>query len=296
MSSLIGHAIDDADAEDSITFTCAEQFIHSCFEVRTYRLCRRILMFHHFPELGIADYLVGSTDITYNENTTATYLQSVVQAGYTLDSTGKSYVRKALPPIEFGYSMFPTDDELSRLVVQEVDSASLENLPIGLDGLNYQWVDLDGEGLSGLLTDQGGCWYYKRNSSANNIVANGVSMQTSKDEMAKARFDALEIISMKPSISATGGQAHFGDVSGAGKLDLIQTGIDTWGHYERNDPDGWLSLQTFQTFPSIDINNPDVKYVDLTGDGLADILICADQVYYWHRNKWVWTGADSYTA
>src|SRR5690606_38496457 len=32
------------------------------FEIRTYRLCRRILMFHHFPdELGRKDYLVGST-------------------------------------------------------------------------------------------------------------------------------------------------------------------------------------------------------------------------------------------
>jgi ribA/ribD-fused uncharacterized protein len=30
MSSLIGHAIDDADAEGSITFTCAEQFMMYC--------------------------------------------------------------------------------------------------------------------------------------------------------------------------------------------------------------------------------------------------------------------------
>ena len=37
------------------------------FEVRTYRRCHRILMFHHFPgEPGVgADCLVGSTDLTY---------------------------------------------------------------------------------------------------------------------------------------------------------------------------------------------------------------------------------------
>ena len=36
------------------------------FEVRTYRLCRRVLMFHHFPdEAGVgADCLVRSTDLT----------------------------------------------------------------------------------------------------------------------------------------------------------------------------------------------------------------------------------------
>ena len=37
------------------------------FEVRTYRLCQRVLMFHHFPdEAGVgADCLVRSTDLTY---------------------------------------------------------------------------------------------------------------------------------------------------------------------------------------------------------------------------------------
>ena len=38
------------------------------FEVRTYRLCQRVLMFHHFPgEPGVGrDCLVRSTDFTYS--------------------------------------------------------------------------------------------------------------------------------------------------------------------------------------------------------------------------------------
>ena len=41
--------------------------IASGFEVRTYRLCQRVLMFHHFPgELGVGqNCLVRSTDFTY---------------------------------------------------------------------------------------------------------------------------------------------------------------------------------------------------------------------------------------
>jgi hypothetical protein len=41
----------------------------STFDVRTYRLCRRVLMFHHFPEelAGTQDYLVRSTDLEYRE-------------------------------------------------------------------------------------------------------------------------------------------------------------------------------------------------------------------------------------
>ncbi|PRQ02182.1 Mono(ADP-ribosyl)transferase SpvB [Enhygromyxa salina] len=38
------------------------------FELRTRRLCRRVLMFHHFAaELGPAPYLVGSTDFLHDE-------------------------------------------------------------------------------------------------------------------------------------------------------------------------------------------------------------------------------------
>jgi hypothetical protein len=47
------------------------------FEIRTYRLCRRVLMFHHFAELGITPCLTKSTDFTYLETPIATYLQEV---------------------------------------------------------------------------------------------------------------------------------------------------------------------------------------------------------------------------
>ena len=52
------------------------------FEVRTYRLCRRVLMFHHFPdELGTADYLVRSTEFTYNQSPIASFITEVTQSG-----------------------------------------------------------------------------------------------------------------------------------------------------------------------------------------------------------------------
>ena len=38
-------------------------------------------------------------------------------------------------------------------------------LRIGLDGSIYRWADLHGEGLPGLLTEQAGVWFYKRNLS-----------------------------------------------------------------------------------------------------------------------------------
>lgn len=172
---------------------------------------------------------------------------------------------------------------LLKLAVQDIHSSSLENLPIGVDGVSYQWVDLDGEGLSGLLTQQGGRWFYKRNSSANNFP-------DTDDELARPRFDALKTLHMQPSRPISGGSTHFGDVSGAAKLDLIQMETGLWGYYERTDDSDWVSFRAFKSFSTIDPRNLNMKYVDLPGDGLADILIYSDQVYTWYPSL----GEDGY--
>ena len=65
------------------------------FEVRTYRLCQRVLMFHHFPnEEGVGnDCLVRSTDFVYRNirnnhedlrkgHPIASFISSVTQSGY----------------------------------------------------------------------------------------------------------------------------------------------------------------------------------------------------------------------
>ena len=138
------------------------------FEVRTYRLCQRVLMFHHFDgEDGVGkDCLVRSTDFTYSyeqdpsdaRNPIYSFLLSVTQSGYKRENGG--YLKRSLPPVEFEYTKPIVQD-----TVQDVDAASLENLPIGLDGTAYQWTDLHGEGIPGILTEQAGAWFYKRNLS-----------------------------------------------------------------------------------------------------------------------------------
>lgn len=86
------------------------------------------------------------------------FLLSATQTGY--ERQGSSYLAKSLPPVEFQCSEAVIDE-----TVRDVDAESLQNLPYGLDGTNYRWVDLDGEGLSGILTEQGGSWFYKPNLS-----------------------------------------------------------------------------------------------------------------------------------
>lgn len=112
------------------------------FEVRTYRLCRRVLMFAHFPdELGVDDCLVRSTAFTYAERSIATVMTSVSQSGYVRRDDG-TYLKKSLPPLQFEYSQAVLQAE-----VREVNSESLENLPYGLDGARYQWWTWTGKGF-----------------------------------------------------------------------------------------------------------------------------------------------------
>lgn len=74
------------------------------FEVRTYRLCRRILMFHHFSEdLGAEDYLVRSIEFQYNETPIASFITSSTQCGYVRRADG-AYLKRALPALGFKYS------------------------------------------------------------------------------------------------------------------------------------------------------------------------------------------------
>jgi RHS repeat-associated protein len=228
------------------------------FEVRSYRLCRRVLMFHHFPEeLGAQDYLVRSTEFVYNETPIASFITSVTQSGYVRQNDG-AYLKKSLPPLEFSYSEAAIQNE-----IHEIDPVSLENLPYGLDGARYQWVDLDGEGVSGILTEQAESWFYKPN-------------------FGEARFGPAQLISPRPSIADLNGGQQLIDLAGDGQLDLAQFAPPSSGFYERTHEGGWSDFRPFISIPRIDWNNPYQKFIDLTGDGHTDILITEDDIFTWY--------------
>jgi len=239
------------------------------FEVRTYRLCRRALMFHHFPaELGVADCLVRSTEFTYDEQPIASFITGVTQAGYVLE--GDRYLKKPLPPLEFEYSEAVIGQD-----VLEVDQVNIENLPYGADGSAYQWVDLDGEGLSGVLTEQGGGWFYKRNESA-------LTRDTVTEDYS-ARFAPIEQVARIPSGNPlTAGRAQFLDLAGDGQVDLVELDRPLAGFYERTDDQDWESFRAFRLIPNVAWNDPNRKFIDLTGDGHTDVLITEDLAFTWY--------------
>ena len=249
----------------------------SGFEVRTYRLCRRALMFHHFPDelgpdgLSMDDYLVRSTEFAYDEKPIASFITAVTQSGYLRQQNG-SFLKRSLPPVEFEYSKAEIQNE-----VRKLGAESLENLPAGLDGSNYQWIDLDGDGVAGILTEQAGAWFYKRNLSPIPTV------QENGDTQAVAKLAPIETVAVQPSFNgiASGGM-QFLDLAGDGQPDLVRFDGPAPGFFEHTDENIWEPHRPFTSLPDVNWSDPNLKFIDLTGDGHADILISEDEVFTWY--------------
>ncbi len=242
------------------------------FDVRSYRLCRRVLMFHHFPdELGTPNCLVRSLDLEYEESGVLTRLTSATSSGYVRQPDGR-YLKRSLPPLEVGYSPVELD-----ATVHELDPDSIEDLPEGVDGKRYQWVDLDGEGLSGVLSEHGGGWFYKRNLSPLNTTGTNGNVRT------RAQLAPAELVSPKPAATLADG-ASFMDLAGDGSTDVVTSGAVA-GFYERaTDDDTWSPFRPFEFAPAFDRDDKNLRFADLSGDSHPDALMVSADGVTWHRS------------
>lgn len=237
----------------------------SGFEVRTYRRCRRLMMFHRFQQLGSQPCLVRSTEFDYS-GANYSLLRSVTQSGYVrqplLDEEEELrlvYLKKSLPSLEFEYSQVAIQEE-----VQELDAESIANVPAGFDDGDIQWVDLDGEGLSGILTKQIGGWYYKPN-------------------LGGGQFGAQQLVATLPSLAGQGPESRqLMDVDGDGNLELTSFTGPIPGFFSRTDDGAWGPFRAFRQLPHIPWNDPNLRFIDVNGDGHADVLMTEHDAFTWY--------------
>ncbi len=247
------------------------------FEVRTTRRCRRVLSFHRIPELAATPYLVRATEFDYDDfdyskphtvaselahhgsTRVASFIARATQYSFERDEsqppvqrngvTYHRYLAATHPSVEFEYSQAVIDD-----TIRTLDADSGANLPIGVDGSAYRWVDLHGEGAAGVLTEHADAWYYKPN-------------------LGDGQLGAQTVVAAKPSIFSLRDGAQLLDLAGDGRLDLARFSGATPGFHERADDGTWSSFTPFRSLPRTAWSDPNLRFVDLTGDGRADVLI-----------------------
>jgi RHS repeat-associated protein len=254
---------------DAGAWLCRRDPFSSCragFEIRTYRLCQRVLMFHHFPAdpaIG-TDCLVRSTRFRYHGDaatgdSVVSLLAAVTQAGHV--RRGVSYAASSLPDVEFDYSEPQFDGE-----VHELGPDAAQHLPRGLDGSDYRWLDLDGEGVSGVLAARSGSWSYSQNLGA-------------------GRFAPARPLARRPATAdLQSGQGRLLDLASDGRLDVVTLDGPTPGFFERTRDADWSAHTAFESAPAIAWSDPDLRFMDLTGDGLADVLITQNDALVWYAS------------
>ncbi|UKZ56118.1 hypothetical protein TrVGV298_009946 [Trichoderma virens] len=250
-------------------------FYNSGFEIRTYRRCQRVLMFHHFQELKSQDYLVAATEFNYDVDpkSGASVLRSCVPCGYQWDETGTNLSCLRLPAIEFEYWTAP-----------DIADLGVEELQLDLAGLStptVQWVDLNGDGAPGILAHGPGVgWYYYQNNSCDT-----------------PSFIGPQLVSPIPNLTESD-DWNFEDLTGDGHLDVVVASSKNQmnGFYEHRDGEKWADFVPFRSFPNVDFaTDPDVHKVDLNGDGHADLLL----LQYRNDNEFIWypsLGREGYDA
>ena len=230
------------------------------FEVRTLRRCRRALMLHHFEEMNGAP-LVRSTDFVYevNPDTLLSLLKEAQGTGYRKE--GNSYHSASMPPVSFSYLAF----EPHKQRYQSVTAKGNDLAPRPLNDPEFNLIDLFGDALPDIVHTNNAGYYFWQNLGNGNID--------------RRRPQQAPI----PSVAATQPNVAFGDMGGDGLVDLVVQAPPLAGFFE-SSPDGrWKPFRKFTTFPSVNLSDPNVRLLDLTGDGLSDILMTQDHHLLWYK-------------
>lgn len=236
------------------------------FEVRTHRLCRNVLVFHRFGELGPDPVLTQVSRLTYDENSLASRLVRFDTVGYAYDATkppGSRYATTPVPPLELRYVEFaPLAHEFEPVV--DLDDRPLSGVAQPPD---ITLVDLCGEGAPGILYSDGTSTLYR-------------PPETSDTEAA--RFGAPGELREFPIPRRAGGpNLQLIDLDGNGRLDLVVSEPVGSGFYQNRSESDWNSFRPFPAWPA-DLGARSLSFADLSGTGRSDVVdISRNEIRYY---------------
>jgi RHS repeat-associated protein len=216
------------------------------FEIRTTKRCKSILV----ETRASQDYKVRRYDFTYRNNALnkVSLLTAVNVAGF--DDAGVE--ARELPPLEFEYSEFKPQDQTQRdfypIQGPDLPATSLANASVEL-------VDLFGNGLPDVLEMNGSVRYWRNRGNG--------------------RFDWPRPMAEAPAgLTLTSVGVQLIDANGDGRTDLMVTDGALSGYYPLQFGGRWdrRSFQKYAYAPSFDLKDPEVRLIDLTGDGITDVI------------------------
>ncbi len=224
---------------------------HPRFEIRTLRLCRRVLLYHQFHDQNNGKpFLTHALAFGYALTTTGlSQMQTVQETGYRLE-TGGSYWSETIPTLQLGYT--PFDPETSLWQKMEVQGGEMLQGELGKDG--FMPIDLHGEGLPGML--------YAHDQVTQYFAP-----------MGEGRYAPADMNLHFPVDRDLGdGQLNLSSVNGNGRKDLVVIGNGRSGYYPSTDKGRFEAWRNFASVPR-ELQTDGQEIVDLTGRGFGDLVI-----------------------
>lgn len=249
---------------------------HYGFELRTRRLCRQVLMFHRIESLekqmALAETpeLVARLTLNYAESGSGTVLVSAQQSAFNNNKDTQSLI--TLPPVKFDWQTVGATKQAQWQVLDELASFTPQQ--------PYQYVDLLGEGIAGVLYQDSGAWWYRA----------PIRKKDKQDPNAISWAKAQKL----PMIPSLRNSAMLTDVTGDGKLDWLVTQGNINGYYTQHETkaESWLNFVPLDAMP-VEYFHPRAEITSLTGSGFADLALIgprsirlyAGSVQGWKKSK-----------
>jgi RHS repeat-associated protein len=279
------------------------------FEMRTTRRCKAIHVETHTDHvLKVRTYSFAYQDDPCNG---VSLLQKMEVIGY--DDQNKPV--KELPPLTFGYTQFePQKQKFFAIAGSDLPPASLAHP-------DYELADLTGDSLPDIFEMNGTVRYWRnlgngtfdlprpmRDAPAGLALADvgvqlidadgdgRIDLLASKDGLFgyfPLRFEAVwdrgsfRRYETAPSFNLEDPEVKLVDLNGDGIIDVIRSGtrLECFFNDREKGWNGrtrWLERRALENFPNVNFSDPRVKWGDMTGDGLQDIVLVYDgTIEYW---------------